>query len=222
MRFKDKNMTVLQSTMEIENIILWHTKVVRGTNNNMLDKLKPVSIRGRMAFGLNCLEYALMKLNCYSKGWELVLCQLWKFTNADDLKAWAEETTEYLPDNILAFDRYHENEFKFIGQREFHCLRNMYDAADENLLEIVVNLYMIGFSNSKGRPVRNYDMNSIHILTQISKFLEKNFVTFPIVTDYLWYSFDENAGIGKKFNGTDLSRILNRVWIFDYDGTGQI
>ena len=43
--------------------------------------LKKISIRGRVAFGICCLENAMEKYKINGQGWNLLLEKLWSFTS---------------------------------------------------------------------------------------------------------------------------------------------
>ena len=44
------------------------------------NEFKKISIRGRIAFSISCLEAAILKANGNLNDWEIILNQLWKYT----------------------------------------------------------------------------------------------------------------------------------------------
>jgi hypothetical protein len=66
----------------------------------MLDpaEIDQISINGRFAFGVSCLEIVCKVWNVKSQPLDYLVEQLWKFTSSNQLGIWIDETLKMLPD----------------------------------------------------------------------------------------------------------------------------
>lgn len=65
---------------------------------------KTISIRGRFAFGVMCIEKYLFENKIENPWVEKILILLWEFTNSESLDIWDEKISDINPQNILEVD----------------------------------------------------------------------------------------------------------------------
>jgi hypothetical protein len=66
-------------------------------DSEIINSLKGISIRGRLAYGASCLENALIHLGIQDDLLEDVLSQIWQFTSSNDLGEWDQLINKVTP-----------------------------------------------------------------------------------------------------------------------------
>jgi len=67
--------------------------------------LKEISIRGRLAYGVSCLQNALLHFGIQYDLLESVLSQIWEFTSSKNLEEWDQSINKVDPICILEEDK---------------------------------------------------------------------------------------------------------------------
>ncbi len=104
--------------------------------------LSNISLRGRVAFALCCLEQAIDKFGDKNSTWNLVLEKLWAFTDTKLIAEWQEMLAECIPGVILSNN--FSDEFELITRAEFNNLRSLYQNTHIDLCKIVTSIFDIG------------------------------------------------------------------------------
>ena len=170
----------------------------------ILDKLKKISLRGRIAFTIMCIEQYLTKQYPH-KNWTPLSEKMWKVTNSY-FDEWLYNFTDIMPECFFETSEL-KNESETIAFKKLYKDLTEDDINDINellnlLVEIVeLHVYTDAFSMEKE------SLNDI--LTIISDYLIKNKICVPDIEKVSFSKVEENDGFGKKFNGTYLSIILN-------------
>ena len=104
----------------------------KGDINKMdIDVFKNISLNGRVAYGISCLENTLLYLNYNVEDWKIVLEYLWEFTNIEFLDDWSSKVVEIIPSHFLEFRTYEEHDFEYLDKNSFQYLYNLYQDIDE-------------------------------------------------------------------------------------------
>lgn len=97
----------------------------------MEEVFKSMSIKGRVAYAINCLENCIKFYSYNVDDWSFVLNQLWTFTNIECIDDWCYQTAELLPEAILENDKYIKVNYEFINVDEFYNLHALYQSAND-------------------------------------------------------------------------------------------
>ncbi|MBO4990336.1 MAG: hypothetical protein J6D37_08410 [Clostridia bacterium] len=85
------------------------------SNEITSDEFVKISIRGRVAYGICCLENAMLRYGISGEGWNMLLCRMWEFTT---LSAAYDETLK-----MLGLEKW-SNLLYFLPEREYFPQRD--------------------------------------------------------------------------------------------------
>lgn len=68
-----------------------------------------ISIWGRIAFGICCLENYILEHEYPKVKWKVVFEQLWSFPEIEYYDEWCYKLVEYLPECIMEFNEYNSD-----------------------------------------------------------------------------------------------------------------
>lgn len=172
------------------------------------EKFKNISIKGRVAYGISCLERALICYSCTLKNWEWVLEKIWEFTSIEYLDDWFYEMAEFLPDSLLEDNEYIPEEFEYITEKQFYILLELYQKESNQVINQIFNLiFEMGTFDLYSR-LENYSPNTLICLEKINNIMVLNNIELPSVANFIRYSYYENKGWGNSFEGKVNSIIL--------------
>lgn len=175
----------------------------------MIDEtFKMILVRGRVSYGICCLEKVLIYYKCSLEKWKWILEKLWKYTDIEYLDDWYYEMAEFLPDSILEDDYYKTEEFEYLSEAEFYSLVELYKQESNMLIaQIFRFIFEMGtidlYSTLEGEA-----KNSLMYLENIRDAMNQNNIEIPAIEPFIKYSYSENDGWGKDFDGRELSIIL--------------
>lgn len=175
----------------------------------MISKLmfKDISLRGRVAFSINCLEKYLSNLTIDLNDWNIVLYKYWSFTDIEFLDDWNEIISEILPDNLLEFDNYQKHGFDYLNEDEFQNLYSLYQHIDNNVIELMRLIFELGNSHAYS-VIMKEGTASLCILQDILVFMNSHNIELPPIEVYQSMLIQDNRGWGNKFRGKDYSLLL--------------
>lgn len=172
-----------------------------------MDKFKYVSMRGRVAYGISCLENALLSFKYDFNDWKIVLNYLWEFTSIQYLDDWNDAAVELIPENLTEFRTYEEHEFERLSKQEFEYLYNLYQNIDVSIDKLIRGIYDLGISHVY-TEIEGYGEGSLNSLERLVNFMLINNFRLPSIEPFLKYSIKENGGWGNKFDSRNLSKII--------------
>lgn len=174
--------------------------------NNELT-FKNISLRGRVAFAINCLEKYLSRLDLNLDDWNIVLHKYWSFTDIEYLDDWNEIISEILPDNLLEFDNYQEHGFDNLNEDEFKKLYILYRHIDDSVMELMRLIFELGSSHAYS-VIINEGNASLRIVQDILTCMNSHNIGLPSIGIYQSMLIQDNRGWGNKFRGKDYSLLL--------------
>lgn len=172
-----------------------------------IEQFSNISLRGRVAYAISCLENMISALEYDINDWEIVLNYLWTFTDIRYLDDWNEIIVEVIPENLLEFETYEEQKFAHLSKEEYLYLRKLYKSCDLSIHILIREIFELGISHAYS-VIEGHGKNSLKCMEQIILFMEKNQFPLPDVRLFLMYSFEENRGWGNRFNGKRISKLL--------------
>lgn len=172
-----------------------------------MEKFKNISFRGRVAYGISCFENSLIALKYDLNDWKIILNYLWEFTSIQYLDDWNDIVVELIPENLLEFKTYEEEEFERLSKDEFVFLYKIYQNVDESIEILLRGIYELGISHAY-TVIEGYGESSLKSLERIIKFMIEKKFPLPSIDPFLSFTIEENRGWGNKFDGASLSKIL--------------
>lgn len=166
-----------------------------------MEKLKYVSIRGRVAYLICLFERLLLYYKCGKEEWCLVLEKLWKYTNTQYLDDWMYELAEYMPDSILE-DTLEGAEY--ISESEYEYLYTVYSKASHEILCFLKSIFECGTCELYSR-LDDYSPSTLSIIEEARNLLKVNGIEVIDTKTFEKYSFDQYSDWGNCFEGKELS-----------------
>ena len=181
----------------------------------MINKLSTVSMNGRMAYVIMCVETYFLK-KYPERDWALIFRIMWKATSMN-WADWADMYSSVIPDVILQFDAYSSKEFSnTLSVEEFAKVKNLYFGITEGIEDDPndeVN-YML---NKPFEMAMVYEgtviddgKESFEIIEKTEQILRCNGFDLPDYSKVLFSSVNEHNGWGNDFDGVFLSCLLNK------------
>lgn len=190
----------------------------------LVKTLKFVSVRGRTAWSICCLENALEKFAIYNDAWEVLLTKMWEHTqfpvgNCTYLEAWAL-FLDYLapggrPDNEFSGFKM---QMKYTGlpmptQNEYELLQQTLKNTNNCLAAICRGIYETGTERLWGGV---YDVGSQNsdATIEIIEVMRQNGISLPSVEPFVGYEYIEDYNdefaLGPAFDGTQYSKFIKK------------
>ncbi|MFD2908373.1 hypothetical protein ACFSX9_06460 [Flavobacterium ardleyense] len=168
--------------------------------NNIETHFKKISINGRMAFGVKCLETYLIENNIKNIWTERLINTLWEFTSSHNLPEWETKISDLTPECIL--DTHPENiaeDYKSLSESEFNSLKDFYLKVDDKLIFLINLVIDIGTTDLYGATGK-YSENTLKSTMEVYKFCKKELNVLPDLNKFNFTKFSENDGWGKRIN----------------------
>lgn len=178
----------------------------------MDNKLSTVSMNGRMAYTIMCVETFLQGL--YSeRDWSLVARAMWAATSTN-WGDWPEYYSCYIPSVLLEYDEYDDDLAESLSEDDYHHLLSLYsgittgdedDPSDE--VNYMLNLPFEMATVYEGTVIGD-GAESFEIIENAENVLRRHSLPLPDYHKVLFSSAHELNGWGNDFDGTHLSAIL--------------
>lgn len=173
----------------------------------MSDIFREVSVKGRVAYGIVCLEKSLCFYKCPIDKWKWLLEKLWEFTNVEFLDTWFYEVAEYLPDVILDCE-YDSSEYEYLSEKQFYELQDTYKTSNSVLNQIIEIIFEIVSVDLYAKLI-DHSPNTLNSLNKLKNILLENNIELPDASQFIPFSFKANNGWGESFKGIQYSLVLN-------------
>lgn len=174
-----------------------------------VSQLLHVSMRGRVAYAIICLEEAILQLAQEPDEWAWLLRRLWTYTSARRLDDWQDEAVEVTSNVILHYEQYPDKSFDYLTEAEVSTLRVLYEASDPTLSRLVDLVYEIGTLELFG-GLEGGAPESLQGLGAVVSLLRDKGIPGPSVALVADKSFTEEHGWGTPFDADELRRIGKR------------
>lgn len=178
----------------------------------MENKVSLVSMNGRMAYTIMCVEKFLK--NVYpDRDWSVVANAMWKATSTN-WGDWPEYYSAYIPCVLFEYEQYDEELAESFDEEVYHKLIELYNGITEGKEEDPsdeVN-YMINLPYEMAMvyegTVIGDGKESFEIIKNAEEILQKHNISYPDYHQVLFSTVQELNGWGNDFDGTGLSIIL--------------
>ena len=181
----------------------------------MKSDLKSISMTGRMAYVIMCVEkYCIFRYP--NKKWTILSEKMWKATS-QNWGDWPDEYCEVIPDYLLNTD-YNKENYEFISEREYCELMDLYKditTGNEEDISDEVN-YMINKPYEMAMVYEGTGIgdgeDSFRIIENTEKILLNNNIELPDFSCLKFSSVLIKNGWGEPFEGERFSIIINGIF----------
>lgn len=179
----------------------------------MTNKLDPVSMNGRMAYVIMCVEAYLT--NKYAgRDWTIISRKMWSATSMN-WADWSDMFSSVIPDVLLQYREYSVEEFdSTLSEKEYRLLKELYEGITEgneadpdDELNYILNKPFEMATVYEGTIIGD-GKESFEIIDETEKILLRNGIDLPDYKKVLFSSVAELNGWGNDFNGERLSVII--------------
>ena len=172
------------------------------TKNTVEDHFKKISITGRFAFGVTCLEHYIKEQTLESKWLDRIINVLWEFTTSKDVTDWNKRISELDPNNIL--DKNPNNKashYDSLTELEFNELKKYYRGLPKDLLLLIDLVIDIGTSNLYG-ATGDYSKSTLESTMMVYKFSQEKIDAMIDINKFKVSKFSEQNGWGNAIEKT--------------------
>ena len=185
------------------------------TESKRMNKLADISMNGRMAYTIMCVEAYLVS-KYPDRDWTIVSREMWKATN-EYWDIFYDAFCELLPEIFLTYDSYNEDLAKSISEEEFKIIKQLYagittgseDESNDEFAQMIrkpFDFCMAYEGTGIGDGSEGYAIRK-----EAEKILTENGIPLPDYHKVEFSSYTELNGWGNDFDGRPLSVILNKT-----------
>ena len=180
----------------------------------MSNKLEKVSMNGRMAYVIMCVEKYLVTMYP-DRSWSFIADHMWRATSTN-WGDWPDEYCVLIPDVLLTYEKYDETELSlYLTEEEYSELKALYSGITEGIeddpsdeLNYMLNKPYEMAMVYEGSGIGDGE-ESFAIIDEAEGILKSHNIELPDYNKILFSSSDELNGWGNDFDGRYLSIILN-------------
>lgn len=170
--------------------------------------LKKVSMNGRMAYAIQCIEkYFIAKypqIDCTKLSKEM-----WKVTS-EYFDKWHDKFMEIIPEYLYEFgEKYTDGNWEYLNKDSFNYWIGFFKDTknDTNINKLLKNLADISMVYCYA-PIPGEGKESLKLIDNIEKILNDNQIELPKSDTFTFSDFSEKNGWGNDFDGEKFSLIL--------------
>lgn len=165
--------------------------------------IKRISIRGRLAFGIKCIEQYVFENKISNRWIDKLIDTLWEFTSSTQLDFWESKIRDLEPINIL--DNHPDNvpSNYSLTESDFYELRAFYQSLSKDFTDLIDYTIEIGTGNLYGGTGKYSEFTlkpTIKVYELSNRLLNK----VPDINKFLMFGYMEGNGWGRLFNGKAL------------------
>ena len=166
--------------------------------NKIKRQFKKISITGRLAFGIKCLEQYVNENKLENKWIDRLIDTLWEFTTSEDLGEWDKKISDLEPNNIL--DTHPNNnaeDYESLTESEFNNLKDFYQNSSEDFIYLADTIIDIGTTNLYG-ATGSYSKNTLESTMFIYEFAKEKLKSIPDIEKFKISKYSERYGWGNR------------------------
>lgn len=188
------------------------------TESKTMNKLADVSMNGRMAYTIMCVEAYLVS-KYPDRDWTIVSREMWKATN-EYWDIFYDAFCELLPEIFLTYDSYNEDLAKSISEEEFKIIKQLYagittgseDESNDEFAQMIRKPFDFCMAY-EGTGIGD-GSDGYALIDETEKILTENGIPLPDYHKVEFSSYTELNGWGNDFDGRPLSVILNKTELY--------
>ncbi len=166
-------------------------------NQAIENRIKKISIRGRMALGIKCLEIKLEKDELINKiEIKKLLSELWDFIGSKRLDLWEEKFLDYEPESLIEdFENEKFGDFKNLKKEEIKVLYETYKKSKPDLAELISWVIEIVRGNLYG-GTGEYSKWTLDPTIEVLKIMKNHSLKIPDLAKFEKSKYSEFHGWG--------------------------
>lgn len=184
------------------------------TESKTMNKLADISMNGRMAYTIMCVEAYLVS-KYPDRDWTFVAETMWKTTSCEYWNQWTDKYVGFIPCVLFEYAEYDKDDLEECYTKEqFQTLKSLYsgitygnkDESNDEFAQMIrkpFDFCMAYEGTGIGDGSEGYA-----IIEEAEKILTENRISLPDYHKVEFSSFSEKNGWGNCFDGTSLSIIL--------------
>ena len=175
------------------------TQPIWNMNITVENRLKEISIRGRMALGIKCLEIVLDKNKLiHNKDIKELLSILWKFISSESLESWSEEIMDYDPKSLIEdYENSNFECFRLLSEVEIKSIYYIYRNSKSEVLELIELVTAIGTGNLYA-GTSEYSKSTLIPTIKVLNLMARNNYRTPKLENFEKSKYSEFHGWGTK------------------------
>ncbi len=124
---------------------------MKSNTEEIEDQIKMTSIRGRLAFGVSCIQRFTDENEIKNTWIDRLIDTLWEFTTSERLDEWDEKISDLRPVHILDTSPGNKySDYPSLSESDFNNLRQLYRQLPEAFIEMIDETIEIGIGNLYG------------------------------------------------------------------------
>ncbi|MCR5890035.1 hypothetical protein LRS06_20110 [Hymenobacter sp. J193] len=151
------------------------------------EQLKSVSITGRMAYCITCLENIFASEQLHEPELETLLMCLWDFTSNPDLSEWEERIMDFLPEIVLDGS---PKELVCLSVEAANRLKIIYQQLPQSLLRCIDDIIEVGRGNLYAGTVGRSQQTLTPTMAVVRHMVAQGY-PLPIIDNFLRSPFSE-------------------------------
>lgn len=160
-----------------------------------------ISIRGRVAYAVLCLEKAIVHFGFDKYDWSFVLNLLWSITNTK-LGSWHYPLAECTGRSIIN-DEGNLEDLEFLTKDKFWELNKLYKKSNNVILRIIDLIFEISTRDLYASIV-NGSPDTLKYLQEIIDTMDQNKISLPNMEFIKKLPISENGGWGRDFTRQEI------------------
>lgn len=146
--------------------------------------LKSVSITGRMAYAITCLEIIIRVEKLNQVAFQPLLDALWDFTSNPDLGVWEERIMPFIPDAEILNQEYEYEVYQSLPQALLTCIDEIIEVGRGNLYA----------------GVRTHSPETLESTLQVIEYMTANNYPLPPIENFQRspFTLQDQHGWGKR------------------------
>lgn len=154
--------------------------------HKLTEQLKSISITGRMAYAITCLEISIRAEKLNQEDFQPLLDTLWSFTSTPDLGEWEELIMPFIPDLKAANHDFDYEPYQSLSEPLLTCIDEIIEVGRGNLYAGVVT----------------HSPATLESTLQVIRYMMANNHPLPLVENFQRspFTLQDQHGWGKRVN----------------------
>ncbi|WP_064196771.1 MULTISPECIES: hypothetical protein [Emticicia] len=153
-----------------------------------------VTIRGRFAFSVCCIEKAIEHFKLEHLDWSELFELFWRYPISDkikDLALWHEKEMECIPSCVLEDLTYSQKMFSFLNEEQHAKFKALYQNSNNIILKIIDLTASVGTQSLYG-GVTDGSLITLVFLDEILNLMKSNQIKLPNIAFFQKFNYAKN------------------------------
>jgi hypothetical protein len=159
-----------------------------------IDDFLLITIRGRFAYSVCCIENAVEALDKSSLDWREVFDFLWRYPTSSEMKdlaLWHENDMESIPFGVLEDIPYEKKMCEYLTEEKHNKLKSIYSNCNPIICDLIDKTASVGTLSLYG-GVRDGSPITLKYLRDIIEIMNKAKIPLPDLEFFKQFSYNSN------------------------------